>query len=50
MMPVGEFTVDCIGEENMEGFIIRTLSVLHNKVGAACMLELVGQSSSQSIC
>ena len=30
---IGEFTIDLLGEEKMEGFIIRTLGVLHKKVG-----------------
>ena len=29
---MGEFTVDHIAEEKLEGFIIRTFSVVHNKV------------------
>ena len=29
---MGEFTVDHMGEEKLEGFIIRTFSVVHKKV------------------
>ena len=29
---MGEFTVDLLGEEKLEGFVLRTLSVLDNKV------------------
>ena len=29
---IGEYTIDLLGEEKMEGFVLRTLSVLHSKV------------------
>ena len=29
---IGEYTIDLIGEENLEGFVIRTLSVVEGKV------------------
>ena len=32
VMQVGEFTVEHMGEEKLEGFILRTFSVVHKKV------------------
>ena len=29
---IGEYTIDLIGEENLEGFVLRTLSVVEGKV------------------
>ena len=31
---VGEFTIDILGEEKLEGFALRTFGVLHKKVQA----------------
>ena len=30
---IGEFTVDLLGDEKLEGFVLRTLSVLDTMVG-----------------
>ena len=36
---IGEYTIDLIGEENLEGFVIRTLSVVEGKVHIVSVVE-----------
>ena len=38
---IGEYTIDLIGEENLEGFVIRTLSVVEGKVRIFSVLSVV---------
>ena len=35
----GKFTVEVLGEEELQGFVLRTLSVQHSKVSPQLMLR-----------